>query len=396
MKNIKRYRDFLLENNSIKIEMPLPYDIINISNQYIKNDKNIFVVGGAVRDFLQGKTPKDYDLVTNALPNESKKILNEFDVSDEQGKNFGVIRVYTKDEPNGYEIASYRKDISLGRDTKGDDQKVEMGNHITIEDDCMRRDLTINALFYNIEKKEIVDIVGGVNDIKNNVIKSVGNPIERFKEDRLRICRIFRFTARSNGKIDKQTSDAIKSDNRLVGVGPKEDVSAERIWDEIKKSFTQCKKFSIYLTLLNEYNMWSQVFPGVKINKDIQDSKYLEVYLANLLKDNDASTLFNKMVQNFKIEIDISRKVIFLISLLSLNVDNIIDIYKKKQIARVSDDVILDWYNINNITNKIHMAFLEYKPSISAEDLMSKGFRGPELGKEIKRLESEKFKQMYK
>lgn len=184
MKKIKNYKDFLLENNSIKIEMPLPYDIINISNQYIKNGKNIFVVGGAVRDFLQGKTPKDYDLVTNALPSESKKILNEFNVSDEQGKNFGVIRVYTKDEPNGYEIASYRKDISMGRDTKGNDQKVEMGNHITIEDDCMRRDLTINALFYNIEKKEIVDIVGGVNDIKNNVIKAVGNPIERFKEDR--------------------------------------------------------------------------------------------------------------------------------------------------------------------------------------------------------------------
>jgi len=394
MKKIKNYKDFLLENNSIKIEMPLPYDIINISNQYIKNGKNIFVVGGAVRDFLQGKTPKDYDLVTNALPSESKKILNEFNVSDEQGKNFGVIRVYTKDEPNGYEIASYRKDISMGRDTKGNDQKVEMGNHITIEDDCMRRDLTINALFYNIEKKEIVDIVGGVNDIKNNVIKAVGNPIERFKEDRLRICRIFRFTARSNGKIDKQTSDAIKSDNRLIGVGPKEDVSAERIWDEVKKSFAQCKNFSIYLTLLNEYNMWPQILPGVNINEDIKDSKFLEVYLSNILINNNPDKLLNKLVQKFKIEVDMARKIVFLISLINLDINNVIDLYKKKQIARVSDDVILDWYKVNNISDKIHMAFLKYKPSVDSKKLMDKGFQGAQLGAEIKRLEIEKFKRM--
>lgn len=394
MKKIKNYKDFLLENNSIKIEMPLPYDIINISNQYIKNGKNIFVVGGAVRDFLQGKTPKDYDLVTNALPSESKKILNEFNVSDEQGKNFGVIRVYTKDEPNGYEIASYRKDISMGRDTKGNDQKVEMGNHITIEDDCMRRDLTINALFYNIEKKEIVDIVGGVNDIKNNVIKAVGNPIERFKEDRLRICRIFRFTARSNGKIDKQTSDAIKSDNRLIGVGPKEDVSAERIWDEVKKSFAQCKNFSIYLTLLNEYNMWPQILPGVNINEDIKDSKFLEVYLSNILINNNPDKLLNKLVQEFKIEVDMARKIVFLISLINLDTNNVIDLYKKRQVARVSDDVILDWYKVNNISDKIHMAFLKYKPSVDSKDLMDKGFQGAQLGAEIKRLEIEKFKQI--
>jgi tRNA nucleotidyltransferase/poly(A) polymerase len=394
MKKIKNYKDFLLENNSIKIEMPLPYDIINISNQYIKNGKNIFVVGGAVRDFLQGKTPKDYDLVTNALPSESKKILNEFNVSDEQGKNFGVIRVYTKDEPNGYEIASYRKDISMGRDTKGNDQKVEMGNHITIEDDCMRRDLTINALFYNIEKKEIVDIVGGVNDIKNNVIKAVGNPIERFKEDRLRICRIFRFTARSNGKIDKQTSDAIKSDNRLIGVGPKEDVSAERIWDEVKKSFAQCKNFSIYLTLLNEYNMWPQILPGVNINEDIKDSKFLEVYLSNILINNNPDKLLNKLVQEFKIEVDMARKVVFLILLINLNINNVIELYKKKQVAIVSDDVILDWYKINGITDKVHMAFMKYKPSVDSKELMDKGLQGAQLGAEIKRLEIEKFKQM--
>lgn len=94
----------------ISTNIPLTNDIIEVSNAYIKAGKDIFLVGGAVRDFIQGKEPKDWDLVTNALPEESKEILKDFKLSDEQGKNFGVLRLYTKDEPEGYEIASYRID----------------------------------------------------------------------------------------------------------------------------------------------------------------------------------------------------------------------------------------------------------------------------------------------
>jgi len=94
----------------ISTNIPLTNDIVEVSNAYIKAGKDIFLVGGAVRDFIQGKEPKDWDLVTNALPEESKEILKDFKLSDEQGKNFGVLRLYTKDEPEGYEIASYRID----------------------------------------------------------------------------------------------------------------------------------------------------------------------------------------------------------------------------------------------------------------------------------------------
>lgn len=390
---IKKYSDFINES-TINIDMPLPNDIKLISNEFIKNGKDIFVVGGAVRDFVSGKQPKDYDLVTNALPEESKKILHKFNVSDEQGKSFGVLRIYTKDEPHGYELASYRKDISKGRDTKGNDQKVEMGNHITIEDDCRRRDLTINALFYDIKRKQIVDIVGGVNDIKKNIIRSVGDPKLRFDEDRLRILRIFRFAARMNGVIDSETSNAIKSDNRLSGISSKDDVSPERIWEEIEKSFLQAKKFKYYLDILEQHNMFEQIFPGLIINKHVKESSKLEIYIANLLFENNPDKLTNKLVQDFKIEKDFARKVVFLISLLGLNYDNVIDLYKKKIVSKVDDDTILEWYKIRNIEDKIFFSFLKYKPSVSAEDLMEKGFRGAEIGKEIKRLEIEKFKKM--
>ena len=154
---IKKYKQFL--ESKIPTTIELPEDIIKISNAYTNASKEIFVVvGGAIRDFILGKTPKDWDLVTNALPNESKVILKDFNVSDEQGKNFGVLRVFTEDEPTGYEIASYRRDISGGRDTKGDDQKVEIGGDVTIKDEDDGQFMTNSEAMFQILTKEIPTI----------------------------------------------------------------------------------------------------------------------------------------------------------------------------------------------------------------------------------------------
>ena len=378
----------------VKREIKLPQDILDISDAYIKAGKEIFVVGGAVRDTLQNKEPKDFDLVTNALPNESKGILKNFNVSDEQGKNFGVLRVFTKDEPLGYEIASYRKDISLGRDTKGDDVKVEMGSHITIEDDCMRRDLTMNALFYDIKTKEIVDIVGGIEDIENGVVRAVGNAFERFIEDRLRIMRIFRFASRMNGVIDFETFNAIKSDNRLRGVSEKEDVSQERIWDEFIKAFDQSKDFNVFLKLLTDFDMWEQVFPGVNINTNFIKSDDLLINITNLFKNEIPSREFEeKLTQDFKIKSEITSKVIFLLSMLSMKVEDVPDMFKKKRQCFISDSAITEWLDINSITD-FRTKFIDFKPSVSSKELMDKGIIGRELGLEIKRLEIENFKKM--
>jgi tRNA nucleotidyltransferase/poly(A) polymerase len=391
MRIIKKYKMFL---ENLNTEIPLSNDIIEISNAYIKAGKDIFLVGGAVRDFIQGIKPKDWDLVTNALPNESKEILKGFKVSDEQGKNFGVLRVYTKDEPEGYEIASYRRDISGGRDTKGDDQKVEMGGDVTIEDDCNRRDLTMNALFYDIKNKQIVDLVGGVEDIKKGIVRAVGDASQRFIEDRLRICRIFRFAARIGGEIESKTAQAIKKDNRLKGVGPKDDVSQERVWEEICKAWKQAKDFNYYLNFFTKFDMWDQVFPGSNINTKLVKSNDFVVVIANLFKNEPLNRLETRLVQEYKIEGDVATKVVFLISLKDLTADNVPDFYKKKIQCAIKDETILEWYKVNSINDPVKIKFLEYKPSTSAEELMAKGITGRELGIEIKRLEIEKFKKM--
>ena len=391
MRLIKKYKMFLEKLNT---EIPLPNDIIEISNAYIKAGKDIFLVGGAVRDFIQGVKPKDWDLVTNALPDESKEILRGFRVSDEQGKNFGVLRVYTKDEPEGYEIASYRRDLSGGRDTKGDDQKVEMGSDVTIEDDCMRRDLTSNALFYDIRNKKIVDLVGGVDDIKNGIVRAVGDASQRFIEDRLRILRIFRFASRMNGKIDEQTSKAILNDNRLRGIGPKDDVSQERIWEEMLKSFKQAKDYNYYLSLFTKYNMWGEVFPGVQINTKPVESKNFVILIANLFLGNSTDKLEVKLVQDFKIDGETAKKVVFLLELLNLTPEVVLDTYRKKTSCSIDDSTILEWLGVTDNETPQLIKFVDYKPTVSSQELMEQGYKGKDLGLEIKRLEIEKFKSM--
>lgn len=381
-----------LEN--LNTEIPLPNDIIEISNAYIKAGKDIFLVGGAVRDFIQGVKPKDWDLVTNALPNESKDILKGFRVSDEQGKNFGVLRVYTKDEPEGYEIASYRRDISGGRDTKGDDQKVEMGGDVTIEDDCNRRDLTMNALFYDIKNKKIVDLVGGVDDIKNGVVRAVGDASQRFIEDRLRILRIFRFAARTGGQIDQKTADSIKKDNRLKNIGPKDDVSQERIWEEMRKAWKQAKDYRNYLAFFSKFDMWNQVFPDIEVCELFVDTKDFVVEIASLFRNETTEGLEHKMVQDFRIEQEVAKKVVFLIDLTNMTAESAYDMAKRRQQCAISDETMLEWLKVNDSQFPVPLKFIEYKPTTSSQELMSQGFKGKALGEEIKRLEIDKFKQM--
>jgi len=168
------------------MRMEIPEEVLFISSLYKKAGKELYVVGGAVRDHIRGLEPKDYDLATNATPDETIEILKGHFNMKEVGKAFGVVVAITKDFPDGIEIATFREDITSGRHPE-----VRIG--ATIENDVKRRDLTINALFYNIEKEEIIDLVGGLEDIKNGIIRTVGNPDERFSEDPLRKLRCIRF-----------------------------------------------------------------------------------------------------------------------------------------------------------------------------------------------------------
>lgn len=348
-----------------------------------------------------GKIPHDIDLVTDSEPEESKKILKDFNVSDEQGKNFGVLRIYTESEPLGYELAVFRKDISRGRDTKGDTQKVEIGNHITIEDDVRRRDLTQNALFYDIDKGEIIDFVGGINDIDNNIISAVGNASERFNEDRLRILRTIRFSARNRSKISKSTIDAIENDKRLRNISSIDDVSQERIVEEFEKSVEWSKKnnnidsLHYYLYLLDKYELFDEMFPGLNINIDDINTFDLILIYALLFRNNDTSKLKVKMPE-YKISSKYWKPACFLLILIKEidNLDRLEYLYKEKKRYDVDNKTISEFAKIINFNNKYLKAFLKYETTVNAEELMGIGFKGSELGAEIKKREIENFKKL--
>lgn len=399
MRFLQNYKNFLLEK-LVQSQMPLPEDIEKIAECFIEAGKDIYVVGGSVRDFIQGKTPHDYDLVTNALPNESKEILKDWNVSDEQGKNFGVLRIYTKDCPEGYELAAYRKDISKGRDVKGDEPKVEIGSHLTIEDDVKRRDFTFNALFYDIKRGQIVDLVGGIEDLKNGISRAVGDPKERFNEDRLRILRLLRFTARMDSNIDSITSDAIKSDNRLRGIGPKDDVSQERIIEEWNKTLNDSKKdiniFRRYVNLLFEYDMFPQMFPKMKINPDIKitiiDNR---IILYDLFVEMDKK---GYMVNKLKFPSDLVNQIYFLHNFKSLEPNIVYDMVKGKERYHIKDELILTFAKHVGMDMELVKSFLKYSNDgfiVSGTDLMEQGFKDREIEIEKKRLETERFKKEY-
>jgi tRNA nucleotidyltransferase/poly(A) polymerase len=380
---IKKYDKFLESQKNDMWDI-IPESVKELHKLFQKSGKKLYVVGGAVRDFLNNDKPKDFDLATDANPEDVQLILKSYK-TQLQGESFGVVVVFTDDQPMGMEIATFRED-QYG-DKLGITRNPEV-KFSTIEKDVERRDIPYNALFYDLETHRIVDLVGGIEDIKNRITRFVGNPELRIEEDPLRILRLFRFNCRYQFTIDNKTADAILSKKEMLKI-----ITKERIWDEIKKAFKQSKSFKEYLELFNRFDIWSVVFSGISINKDIKDANHLEVYFANLFV-NEKSGLLDKMVQSFKMDIDFSRKVVFLIDLLNFSPENVMDFYKKKIVSRLTDDVINEWLDIKDISDEMFDKFLDYKPSVSAEDLMKSGFKGKLLGDEIKRLEVEKFKSM--
>lgn len=205
-----------------------------------------YIVGGAVRDKIMGLTPKDIDIATNAKPLE---VINLFPKVVPSGIKFGTVTVFVDDE--GYEVTTFRAD---GKYLDGR-RPEEVFFSETISDDLSRRDFTINALAEDLNG-EIIDIFGGVSDINNKIIKAVGNPKERFKEDALRMLRAFRFSARYGFEIEPVTLEAIKElkeETKLVsGDRIREEITQILMTDNVFKTFSLMYEVGILQIILPE------------------------------------------------------------------------------------------------------------------------------------------------
>jgi tRNA nucleotidyltransferase/poly(A) polymerase len=382
---LKRYNQFL-ESKSDMWNI-IPQSVKDLNEIFKKAGKKLYLVGGSVRDFLTGDKPKDFDLATDALPDEVINILKSHKYSfDYHGKSFGVVVAYTHDCPEGMEIATFRTDQygeKLGK-TRNPDVLFS-----TIDKDVMRRDIPYNALFYDIDKREIIDLVDGVSDIKNKITRFVGDPDMRIEEDALRILRSLRFSTRYDFPLSEETKNSIKKNKGKLSI-----ITRERIIDEFKKAFKQTKNFNKYLEIITELDLWENIFTKSTINNNLVDSRDFFVIMANLFKNEKIENLENKLIQEYKIESDLSKKIVFLISFLGFKPEMVFDMYKKKQQSGIEDSTILEWLDVNGISDEWMIKFVEYKPTVSSEELMKQGFKGRELGLEIKRLEIEKFKNL--
>lgn len=220
-----------------------------------QNNYHAHIVGGAVRDYLLGEEPKDFDIVTNATIEEMVQLFQSEKI-DLVGANFQVAII------NGVEVASYRADSYSGFELTGTIKAT------SIEEDLSRRDLTINSMALCPISGDLIDLFDGRADLSNRIIRFVGNPVDRIKEDPCRILRACRFAAKINGEFEEETLDALRNKSILI-----KSIAPERIRIEIMKAM-ETKHASLFFDKLYEIYGLDHILPTLANCYGLYGGKY--------------------------------------------------------------------------------------------------------------------------
>jgi tRNA nucleotidyltransferase/poly(A) polymerase len=207
--------------------------------------------GGCVRDRLLGRTPKDYDVATNAMPGEIRRVFGRRRTLA-IGAAFGVITVLGPKQGGQIEVATFRRDAAYS-----DGRHPDSVTFSTAREDASRRDFTINGLFYDPTEDRVIDFVGGRADLDRKVIRAIGNPEERFSEDKLRLLRGIRFSATFDFTLEADTLAAIRRMAPQITV-----VSPERIATEMRRMLV-VRRRSVAVRLAVETGLASAILPEI-------------------------------------------------------------------------------------------------------------------------------------
>ena len=238
--------------------------LLEVMNKIKDEGFDVYVVGGFVRDYALNISSLDFDLATNATPQDLINMWNSNIISNNYGS---VVLKYKKEK---FEITTFRKDIKYQNNRF---PVIEYTD--SIDNDILRRDFTINTLYMDINGK-IHDKLGGLDDLKNKILRMVGNPHERINEDALRILRAIRFATIYDLKIDKELYNAIKELAFLT-----KNLSYDRKKNELDKIFTS-KNLKYGIELLKEFKL----------------DKYLEIDLTNIVIVNDLLIMWLQVDKN--------------------------------------------------------------------------------------------------
>ena len=374
----------------IKFIISIPTLIDYIHSFFKKAGKPLFLVGGSVRDSLMEVEPKDFDLATNATPEEIKEILKDAHLNtDLVGEHFGVILVKPKKDNPKYiwtldsvEIATFRTDVGEGR-------RPESVKFTTIEEDVKRRDLTINALFYDLDTLEIVDLVDGIKDITNKVIRTVGKAEDRFREDPLRKLRAIRFMARTGFNLSDDLIQSLKNDNSLDGVSP------ERIHDEFLRTIISAKNPIKTVDILKKFNFFDHILPGLNISNNLIFTNDFIIQVAHLVAFDNLDKGTQKILDvlhKMKYSTDEIRNILFLVQLSKFNESDIFKFKKTQSIINLKNSQILKYVGFVKLDLNLINAALKFQLTVKGTDERLKGFEPRLIGKKINELEIENFK----
>jgi len=347
--------------------------------------KKLYVVGGAVRDYMLGQTPRNYDLCTDAHPEEVVRIMKNskpaITVLKQDPKN-GVVKVSVDGEE--YEINTLCK-----KGTEG--EKIFSTN---TADDTQNRDLTINSLYYDLIGDKIVDHVGGIRHLKDGVVKFNGKASEKLKENPMHRFRAVRFANQHpNGKIDdedKKVMAAMSDDDSDSDLPP--DKVREEFLRGLENAHTNTKKF---LKSYEEMGLLQKVFPKLELSLDFPDQlpKSRAIILACLLKDNKPAKLVARLKELKYTDREV-KDAVFLINLLWFDANFIYDFKKEILNTSLTKRQIVDWAKMNQLDKNLIEKLVDYKLQVNGNDLIDReGLQGDELRDRIRGLEAENFKK---
>ncbi|MCC5791148.1 MAG: polynucleotide adenylyltransferase PcnB [Legionellaceae bacterium] len=235
-----------------------------------------YLVGGSVRDLLVRKAPKDFDVTTNATPNQIKKLFRNARII---GRRFKLVHILFHRDV--IEVATFRASQEDDEQQKVNETGMLVRDNVygTAHDDAWRRDFTINALFYDIQNSTIIDLTGGFDDIKAQIIRIIGDAEVRYKEDPVRMLRAIRFAAKLHFSIEPDTAKPLKKLSAIIT-----HVSPSRLFDEMTKLY-QCGEAKAAHHHLQQYGIFSALFPQVSA---IDPEEFpVQQFIATALENTD-------------------------------------------------------------------------------------------------------------
>lgn len=384
----------LIQEVELKFKIALPDEIRTLHNAFKKAGQKLYLVGGAVRDAVLGKQPKDFDVATPARPEEVQKILNNSGISNfPKGESFGVISAVINGQE--FEVATFREESYDG----GDGRRPTNVSYSTISGDVRRRDLTINALYYDIDEEKIIDLVGGLEDIKNSKVRAVGSVMDRFNEDRLRVLRFLRFVHRFGSDIDDETKQAIRHFRDLPGV------SNERVRDEFLKGLKTAIKPEKYLEDYRDFGLLPRVLYGAALDTDfVPGLRNPILVMAKALYPNPIEKAI-KTLEKLTASNEEKSNVKFLLSLAARFKDFdklsfvpetdgkwLMGLQKSREVQNkdLTDEEIMQWARIKGLNRQAIEKLIKFKLPYSAADFPELQ-PGKELGDAIAKANAEKF-----